>query len=195
VSVRLCISPLILLGGLWDRLAVCAPHIFCFLCGPCCIREAYEITLLSVCLCALPNIFCFVLYAVRVVSKETEWLLLPRTYPLLLNLIWNDKKWGIRSCHSLVSATFLCVYTYERIYSYVYILSGGGVTINGFWIYDRIHWTLWHSAWLHFTFHYHTRTLMSIVTSSLPLLGNGFQRWTFPFLWVPEWSPASAISF
>jgi hypothetical protein len=30
---------------------------------------------------------------------------------------------------------------------------------------------------------------MSTVTSSLPLLGSGFQRRTFIFLWVPEWSP------
>jgi hypothetical protein len=41
----------------------------------------------------------------------------------------------------------------------------------------------------------HTHTLMSTVMSSLPLLGSGFQRWAFPFLWVPELSQASAISF
>jgi hypothetical protein len=40
-----------------------------------------------------------------------------------------------------------------------------------------------------------TNTLMSTVTSSLLLLGSGFQRRTFPFLWVPELSPASATSF
>jgi hypothetical protein len=33
------------------------------------------------------------------------------------------------------------------------------------------------------------------VTSSLPLLGGGFQRRMFPLLWVPELSPASATSF
>jgi hypothetical protein len=40
-----------------------------------------------------------------------------------------------------------------------------------------------------------THTLVSIATSSLLLLGNGFQRLTFSFLWVPELSPASATSF
>jgi hypothetical protein len=36
---------------------------------------------------------------------------------------------------------------------------------------------------------------MSIVTSSLPLLGSGFKQRTFLFLWVPELSPVSATSF
>jgi hypothetical protein len=30
---------------------------------------------------------------------------------------------------------------------------------------------------------------------SLPLLGSGFKRRTFPFLWVPEWFPASGTRF
>jgi hypothetical protein len=33
------------------------------------------------------------------------------------------------------------------------------------------------------------------VTSSLLLLDNGFQRLTFPFLWVSELSLAATISF
>jgi hypothetical protein len=37
--------------------------------------------------------------------------------------------------------------------------------------------------------------LMSTVMSSMPLVGSGFQRQTFPFLWVPKLSPASATSF
>jgi hypothetical protein len=41
----------------------------------------------------------------------------------------------------------------------------------------------------------HTRTLVPTVTSSLPLLSSGFQLRTFPFLWIPELSPASATSF
>jgi hypothetical protein len=36
---------------------------------------------------------------------------------------------------------------------------------------------------------------VSTVTSLLPLLGSGFQRRTFFFMWVPELSPASAASF
>jgi hypothetical protein len=34
-----------------------------------------------------------------------------------------------------------------------------------------------------------SHTLVSTVTPSLPLLGSGFQRWTFPFLLVPEIFP------
>jgi hypothetical protein len=40
-----------------------------------------------------------------------------------------------------------------------------------------------------------THILVSTVTSSLPLLGSGFQRRIFPFLLVPNLSPASATSF
>jgi hypothetical protein len=40
-----------------------------------------------------------------------------------------------------------------------------------------------------------THTLVSTVTSSLPLFGTGFQPRTSLFLWVPELSPASATSF
>jgi hypothetical protein len=40
-----------------------------------------------------------------------------------------------------------------------------------------------------------THTIVFTVTSSLPLLGSGFQRQTFPFLWVLEVSPALATSF
>jgi hypothetical protein len=71
------------------------------------------------------------------------------------------------------------------------------VTINGFWTDAQVHRTLWYSAWLHFTVHYytHTHTHQYPVTSSLPLLGSGFQRRTFPSLWVPELSPASVTSF
>jgi hypothetical protein len=40
-----------------------------------------------------------------------------------------------------------------------------------------------------------THTLVSTVTSSLPLLGSGFQQRTFSFFCVPERSPASATNF
>jgi hypothetical protein len=39
-----------------------------------------------------------------------------------------------------------------------------------------------------------TRILVSTVTSSLPLLGSGFQLRAMTFLWVPKRSPASAVS-
>jgi hypothetical protein len=84
---------------------------------------------------------------------------------------------------------------------YINILSQFyGVNIDRFWINDRIYWTLCYSSWLNFTVHCYTHTharmhtLVSTVTSSLPLLTSGFQRRTFPFLWVPELSPTSATS-
>jgi hypothetical protein len=68
-------------------------------------------------------------------------------------------------------------------------LSRDSVTIDGVRIVNRIYWTLWYSAWLHFTFQCCT------LASSLSLLGSGFQRRKFPFLWLPELSPFSATSF
>jgi hypothetical protein len=38
-------------------------------------------------------------------------------------------------------------------------------------------------------------THVLVSTSSLPLLGSGFQQRAFPFLWVPKLSPALATSF
>jgi hypothetical protein len=35
------------------------------------------------------------------------------------------------------------------------------LTIHGFRIDDRIYWTIWYSAWLHFTVHYDTHTHIS----------------------------------
>jgi hypothetical protein len=67
------------------------------------------------------------------------------------------------------------------------------VTTDGVWFGYRIYWTLkqpvttLHSSLLH--------TLGLLSMSSLLLLRSGFQRWIFPFLWVPEWSLASATSF
>jgi hypothetical protein len=65
-----------------------------------------------------------------------------------------------------------------------------GVIIDRVCIDDRIYWTPLNTArdyTLHFTI---THILMSIVTSSLPLFGSGFQRQTFPYLWDPELSLA-----
>jgi hypothetical protein len=80
------------------------------------------------------------------------------------------------------------------------------MTVDGFWINNRIYWILWYSAWLHFQIYCYTHTPVFTVTSSLPLLGSGFQRQTFPillgFLAVPglsdqlltatahDWTPA-----
>jgi hypothetical protein len=65
------------------------------------------------------------------------------------------------------------------------------VTTDGVWMDERIYWTLSYSAWLHFTVHTHTHTLVPTVTSPPPLLGSDFRRRAFPFLWVPELCPAS----
>jgi hypothetical protein len=43
--------------------------------------------------------------------------------------------------------------------------------------------------------HTHTHTKCPQSRLHRPLQGSGFQRRTFPFLWVPELSPASATSF
>jgi hypothetical protein len=53
-------------------------QFFHFLCGPRRIKEPYEFTLLCVCVSVYHLIF-FVSYAVRVVSKESRRLVLPRT--------------------------------------------------------------------------------------------------------------------
>jgi hypothetical protein len=66
------------------------------------------------------------------------------------------------------------------------------MTVDRFWINDSIYLTLWYSVWLQFTVHYYTHThtpLVYAVMSSLPLLGSGFQRQMFPFLWVPNCLP------
>jgi hypothetical protein len=52
----------------------------------------------------------------------------------------------------------------------VFIVAWSSVTIGAYWIADRIYWTLWYSSWLHFTVH--SYTLVSTITSSLPLLGS-----------------------
>jgi hypothetical protein len=73
------------------------------------------------------------------------------------------------------------------------------VTTDGFWINDRSYWTFRYNAYLHYIVHYythtHTHTPVSTATSSLPLLGSGFLRRTFPFLCVSELSTASATRF
>jgi hypothetical protein len=80
---------------------------------------------------------------------------------------------------------------FEQIqYCHVY-----GVTIDRYWMDDQIYWTLWYSMWLQFIVCCYTHTLMSTVTSSLPLFGSSFQWRMFPFLWVPKLSLASATSF
>jgi hypothetical protein len=43
------------------------------------------------------------------------------------------------------------------------------------WCLDLLR-SLIHNSWLHFTGYCYTQTLVSTVTSSLPLLGSGFQR-------------------
>jgi hypothetical protein len=73
------------------------------------------------------------------------------------------------------------------------LLVAPATIVHGFWIDERIYCILWYSAWLHFTVQY--CTLVTTVTFSLPLLGSSFQRQTFPFLWVPEDSPAPTASF
>jgi hypothetical protein len=66
-------------------------------------------------------------------------------------------------------------------------MTGFGLMLGFIEVYDTMR-----DCVLHFTT---AHTVVSTVTSSLPLFGSGFKRRTFPFLWVPEMSPASATSF
>jgi hypothetical protein len=68
-----------------------------------------------------------------------------------------------------------------------------GLTIDGFWIDDSIYCTLdtardytSHLTITHNSVHSHVFTAV---------VGSGFQRRTFPFLWVSELFSASATSF
>jgi hypothetical protein len=72
---------------------------------------------------------------------------------------------------------------------------GWSVTIDGLWIDDRIYWTPWHTTRDYILQVTITHTLVFTVTSSLSLLCSGFQWRTFPFLRVPQLSPASATSY
>jgi hypothetical protein len=73
------------------------------------------------------------------------------------------------------------------------IVTRRSVNIEGFGLMIGIS-GLFDTARLHFTVHYYTYKLVTTLTSSLPLLGNAFQRRTFPFLWVPKLSLSSATS-
>jgi predicted heme/steroid binding protein len=79
---------------------------------------------------------------------------------------------------------------YIVLYCHVY-----EVTIDGVWIGDSSYCTLWYTSRDYILQVTVTHTLVFTVTSSLPLLGSGFLRRTFPCLWAPETSPASDISF
>jgi hypothetical protein len=77
------------------------------------------------------------------------------------------------------------------------MLSRDRVTLYEVWTGNLIYWTLWyitHDYALQVTVT-HTHKLLSTVTSSQPLLGSGYQRRTFLFLWVPGLLPISATSF
>jgi hypothetical protein len=99
--------------------------------------------------------------------------------------------------HKFVGEFHWCIYSLleqayqgesERLNSL--ILSRDCVTIGGLWIDDRIYWSLDIARDCTVT-----DTLVSTVTSLLPLLGSGFQRRTFPFFCIPELPPFSATGF
>jgi hypothetical protein len=91
---------------------------------------------------------------------------------------YDDNRWTIVICHvKLVRFTYCHVMNWLR--------TSFGLLI-GFIAYNSL---------LHFTYHYQTPGLLSLLQSSLPLLGSGFQRRTFHFLQVRELPPASATSF
>jgi hypothetical protein len=61
----------------------CSLHVYC---PPSACYEAYDISLLSICLCILP-VFFFFLFSVQSVSYQSRRLVLPRTSCSLLNCI------------------------------------------------------------------------------------------------------------
>jgi hypothetical protein len=70
------------------------------------------------------------------------------------------------------------------------------VTIDGFWIHDRIYWTLWYSAWLLFTVHCYTNTSVhSHASSSCCLVAASSGGWSHSF-WFPNcpWPQLSSHS-
>jgi hypothetical protein len=97
-------------------------------------------------------------------SHRRDNLKVKRNRSMHLKLTWLPSLRGTAQIRSTMSS---CVWS---------------LTINGFWIRDRIYCTVWYSAWLHFAVHYYTHTS---VQSRLhwPLFGSGFQLRTFPFLW------------
>jgi hypothetical protein len=61
------------------------------------------------------------------------------------------------------------------------------MNIDRFWIDGRIYWTLWYSAWLHFTIHCYTNTLVSTVISSLSLPDSGSNGGCSPSSGFANW--------
>jgi hypothetical protein len=61
------------------------------------------------------------------------------------------------------------------------------MTIEGFWIDDRIYWTLWYSSWLHFIFHYYTRTIVPTVMSYCRCLVATSNVWRSPSPGFPNY--------
>jgi hypothetical protein len=71
------------------------------------------------------------------------------------------------------------------LYCHVILCS---VTKDGFWIDDRIYWTVWHSAWLHFRVHYytHTRTTVHSHVFASRCLVAAFNGGRFPTSGLPN---------
>jgi hypothetical protein len=103
---------------------------------------------------------------------------------LLLPLLYTCVSWAhcvlplssIRECKDMNAHTL----THRR----------DAVTVDGLWVDGRMYWTFWYSAWIRFSFHCYTP--VSTVTA---VICSGFQRQTFPFLWVHTGSVASATSY
>jgi hypothetical protein len=67
------------------------------------------------------------------------------------------------------------------------VLSRDGVTTDGVWIGNRIYWTLWYSAWLHFIVHCYTHIPVSTVTFSVAVAWQRLSTADVPLpLWIPE---------
>jgi hypothetical protein len=99
------------------------------------------------CLCTLPWIFITLLWILLWDSKFIPFLSLLLTFSNVTVALQH---------------AFCCWYAHgylRNIHAYIVTIL---VTTDGFWIDDRIYWTLWYSAWLHLTYYYYTRSRASV---------------------------------
>jgi hypothetical protein len=97
-----------------------------------------------------------------------------------VTIVWLWKMFKLFSYGWRQRLTWLFMFVYLSNYR-VWLQMGFRLVTTFIACFDTVHDYI-----LQFTI---THILVSTVTSSLSLLGSGFQWWKLPFLWVPERSP------